>query len=130
MKVDRAQFKWLTSVAIWLTYVVALISPAINFFGPILGIQVLKSGWDGVNVVPELANITLIIGWILVMLDEVHWAVIVATLGFLFALSALALYGGELLYGYYLWLASHTLLLIASLFGVSRFGGTSSALEP
>ena len=126
MKVNRAWFKWLVSIVIWIGYVVALASPAINAFGPLLGIQVLKVGWEGINVVPELANITLIVGWILLMLDELHWAVIVSTLGFLFALSTLALYGSDLLYGYYIWLSCHAVLLFASLLGVVRFGRASS----
>ena len=130
MRVDQVQFKWLTSVAIWLTYVVAMASPAVEVFGPVLGSQALQLGWHGADIVPELANVTLLLGWILLLFDKVQWAAIIATVGLLFALSALTLHGGWLLYGYYIWLSNHTLLLIASLFGVSRFGGTSSAFEP
>lgn len=127
MKVSQVQFKWLTTCVIWITYAVALASPAVSFFKPFLGIQALRLAWEGVNIIPELANLTLLLGWILLMFDKVHWAAIVATFGLLFALSALTLHGSGLLYGYYIWLSSHALLLIASLLGVIRFRRVSEA---
>lgn len=127
MKVNQVQFKWLTSLAVWGIYAVALASPAIEVFGPVLGREALQAGWHGADIVPELANVTLLLGWILLMFDKAHWAAIIATFGQLFALSALTLHGGWLLYGYYIWLSSHVLLLIASLLGVIRFGRASEA---
>jgi hypothetical protein len=106
---------------VWLTYGLALATPVLDEYGmsgrPLLGFEALCMGWVGAGVVPELANVALIVGWVGYFWRINILGLVGSVLALCLASTAPAVFGagpGELRIGFYLWVLAMVVLVVAS----------------
>src|SRR5688500_10132553 len=107
------------------------IAPYDNKPGTVLvvGHEALRGLWEGVGVIPELANVALGVGVLALLGGKLGLAKLMGLLGAALALSALYVfdvYGSDLRAGYYLWLCCMLILTVAAqkLGQAERAGGS------
>ncbi len=104
----------LFSVLIWSLYAVALFSPVGHNLD---GWGALQGGWGGLGVIPESANVALLLGWFGLLLGRTRLATGLGIIAVALALTAPYIYGVELQdlrAGYFLWLGSCIVLAVAA----------------
>jgi hypothetical protein len=75
-------------------------------------------GWSGIGLIPESANIALLVGGIALLICRVRVAMVIGALGIAGAASApfvFEIYLDDLRAAYYLWLACMVILFLAAL---------------
>lgn len=100
-------------------YGIALFSPVVNstgVAGSIFGFQALTMGWHGYGVIPECANVLLVVGTFAYLNSNDYLAALSGMAAFGLSLTAPSVFGispSELRAGFFVW--TGTMLLLAAL---------------
>lgn len=129
---------WEWSFLIWMVYVAALVSPAANIADPsnpenvVPGFIAFQYGWIKLGFIPELANVALLVGWICLIRKDPQISAGCGILGVCLGLTAPVTYGiglAEMRVGYFLWLISNVLLILAAVFQIFTVSTTGESKE-
>lgn len=122
--------RWIVSIAIWGLYGAALILPATligadtnTLQADVIGYEALLHGWGWPGTIPALANVALLLGWILFLARKARFAAAAGVMAVALSLTAPAIYEvkfSELGAGYFLWLASCVALAVPAVLGALR----------
>lgn len=106
----------LFSVLIWGLYAIALFLP-VSANPDVTGMQALSMGWDGTGLIPELANVALLLGWAGLLLGRANFAACLGIVAVALALTAPFIFEidlNNLRMGYFSWVASCLVLAVAA----------------